>query len=118
MLRSRSRRIFSILNLSIKCSIRKLAQKAGVSKSAADCHKKAIEKRNLFPESYFWETQQGYAWLCRLFLNLGNISYLILLHIPVEGHGYKTLHNFDDYSYSLCYNHNNEGPTYRNSMID
>ena len=69
-MRSRSYRIFSILNLSIKYSIRKLAQKAGVSKSAADRHKKAIEKRNLFSESYFWETKEGGAFLCRLFVGV------------------------------------------------
>ena len=40
----------------------------GISKSAAHRHKKAIEKRNLFPESYLWETQEGQEWLCRLFV--------------------------------------------------
>ena len=70
MLRSRSYRIFSILNSSIKYSIRKLAKKAGVSKSAADRHKKPIEKRNRFLESYFWEIEEGGAFLCRLFVGV------------------------------------------------
>jgi len=40
----------------------------GISKSATHRHKNAIEERNLFPESYLWETQEGYKWVCRLFV--------------------------------------------------
>ena len=67
-MRSRGRTLFPILNRPVKYSIRKLAQIIGISKSATHRHKKAIEKRNLFPESSLWETQEGYEWLCRLFI--------------------------------------------------
>lgn len=67
-LRSRSRRLFPVLNHPVKYSIRKMAKMIGISKSATHRHKKAIEKRNLFPESYLFETQEGYKWICRLFI--------------------------------------------------
>jgi len=67
-MRSRSERIFSKLSCSVKCSIREIGWILGISKSAVHRHKNAIEKRNRFPESYFWETKEGIGFLCRLFV--------------------------------------------------
>lgn len=47
-------------------SIRKIGSVAGISKSSTHRHKKAIENRNLYPESGFWEKETGYQWLQRL----------------------------------------------------
>jgi len=35
----------------------------GISKSSVDRHKKALERRNRHPESWFWETEEGQKWL-------------------------------------------------------
>ena len=67
-MRSRSERIFLKLCSSVNYTIRKIAQLTGISKSAVNRHKRAIEGRNLFPESCFWETKEGGAWLCRLYV--------------------------------------------------
>lgn len=45
---------------------RKLAEQLGCSKSAAHRHKQALKQRNQHPESWFWETDEGYDWLRRL----------------------------------------------------
>jgi len=67
-MRSRSERIFLKLNCGVKCSMRRIGQMLGISKSAVHRHKKAIDQRNRFPESYFWETKEGIGFLCRLFV--------------------------------------------------
>jgi len=69
-MRSRSERIFLKLSCPVKYSIRKIAQILGISKSAVHRHKNGIEQRDLFPESYFWETKEGGAFLCRLFVGV------------------------------------------------
>jgi DeoR/GlpR family transcriptional regulator of sugar metabolism len=40
-------------------SIRKLAEATGFSKSSIHRHLKARERRDQYPESYFWETVEG-----------------------------------------------------------
>jgi hypothetical protein len=67
-LRARSEKLFLILKGPVKYSVRKLAELTGISKSAAHRHKKAIEGRNLYPESHLWERPEGYEWLRRLFV--------------------------------------------------
>jgi len=57
-MRLRSEKIFLMLSCPVKCSIRKMAHILGISKSAMHRGKKAIEERNLFPESRFWETNE------------------------------------------------------------
>lgn len=66
--RTRSGKLFPILKGPVRYSIRKLAELTGISKSATHRHKRAIEERNLYPESHLWETPEGYEWLRRLFV--------------------------------------------------
>lgn len=47
-----------------------LAAATGISKSAAHRHKQAIARRNRHPESSWWETEVGSAWLKRLVLGI------------------------------------------------
>ena len=47
-------------------SIRHLAHQTGFSKSSVHRLKQAMECRNRHPESWFWETADGRAWLMRL----------------------------------------------------
>ena len=47
-------------------SIRSLADRTGLSKSSVHRHLQAIERRDRYQESSFWETEAGRAWLIRL----------------------------------------------------
>lgn len=51
-------------------NLRELAAAVGISKSAAHRHKQAIARRNRYPESSWWETEEGSAWLKRLVLGV------------------------------------------------
>src|SRR5712664_514154 len=47
-------------------SVRRLAERTGLSKSSVHRHLQAIGRRDRYPESSFWETEAGRAWLIRL----------------------------------------------------
>ena len=47
-------------------SIRNLANRTGLSKSSVHRHLQAMDRRDRYPESSFWETPAGRAWLIRL----------------------------------------------------
>ena len=47
-------------------SIRSLADRTGLSKSSVHRHLQAMDRRDRYPESSFWETEPGRAWLIRL----------------------------------------------------
>jgi Family of unknown function (DUF6399)/IclR helix-turn-helix domain len=49
-----------------KQSIRRLANRTGLSKSSVHRHLQAIVRRDRYPESSFWETEAGRTWLIRL----------------------------------------------------
>lgn len=65
-MRARIHKISTLINNKIKCSIRKISELTGISKSSVHRLKKALFDRNQYPESYFWETKEGYHWLCIL----------------------------------------------------
>ena len=58
--------IFNSIREHGKQSIRSLADRTGLSKSSVHRHLQAMERRNRYPESSFWETPAGRAWLIRL----------------------------------------------------
>ena len=47
-------------------SIRSLADRTGLSKSSVHRHLQAMDRRDRYPESSFWETEAGRDWLIRL----------------------------------------------------
>jgi Family of unknown function (DUF6399)/Winged helix-turn-helix DNA-binding len=49
-----------------KQSIRSLADRTGLSKSSVHRHLQAMDRRDRYPESSFWETPAGRSWLNRL----------------------------------------------------
>jgi hypothetical protein len=49
-----------------KQSIRRLADRTGLSKSSVHRHLQAMDRRARYPESSLWETPAGRAWLVRL----------------------------------------------------
>lgn len=58
--------IFNSIRQHGKQSIRSLADRTGLSKSSVHRHLQAMERRDRYPESSFWETEAGRAWLIRL----------------------------------------------------
>ena len=67
-LRERSQQVFEAIKKGGKRSIRKIAEATGIAKSSVRRHQQAIERRNQYPESEFWETAAGGQWLRLLVL--------------------------------------------------
>ncbi len=47
-------------------SVRRIAQQTGLSKSSVHRLTQAMERRDVHPESWLWETEEGRRWLTRL----------------------------------------------------
>src|SRR6266853_2556749 len=58
--------IFNAIREYGKQSIRRLADRTGLSKSSVHRHLQAMDRRDRSPESSLWETPAGRAWLIRL----------------------------------------------------
>jgi hypothetical protein len=58
--------IFNTIREHGKQSIRSLADRTGLSKSSVHRHLQARDRRDRYPESWFWETEAGRTWLIRL----------------------------------------------------
>ena len=58
--------IFNSIREHGKQSIRSLADRIGLSKSSVHRHLQAMDRRDRYPESSFWETTAGRTWLIRL----------------------------------------------------
>src|SRR5918912_3415229 len=57
--------IFNTIREHGKQSIRRLADRAGLSKSSVHRHLQAIDRRDRYPEASLWETEAGRTWLIR-----------------------------------------------------
>jgi Family of unknown function (DUF6399)/IclR helix-turn-helix domain len=62
----KSLRIFKCLCDHGTQSVRRIAQQTGLSKSSVHRLTQAMERRDSYPESWFWETADGRQWLTRL----------------------------------------------------
>jgi uncharacterized protein DUF6399/IclR-like helix-turn-helix domain-containing protein len=58
--------IFNAIREHGKQSVRRLAERTGLSKSSVHRHLQAAKRRERYPESSFWETEEGRTWLIRL----------------------------------------------------
>jgi predicted ArsR family transcriptional regulator len=58
--------IFNAIREYDQQSIRRLADRTGLSKSSVHRHLQAMERRDRYPESSRWETPAGHTWLIRL----------------------------------------------------
>jgi AcrR family transcriptional regulator len=58
--------IFNSIREHGKQSIRRLAERTGLSKSSVHRYLQARDRRDRYPESWFWETEAGRTWLIRL----------------------------------------------------
>jgi len=62
----KSLRIFKSLCDNGTQGVRRIAQQTGLAKSSVYRLKQAIERRDRYPESWLWETEDGRRWLTRL----------------------------------------------------
>jgi hypothetical protein len=58
--------LFNCIREHGQLSIRRLAERTGLSKSSVHRHLQAIDRRDRYPESWLWETEEGRTWLLRL----------------------------------------------------
>jgi hypothetical protein len=58
--------IFNTIREHGKQSVRRLSERTGLSKSSVHRHLQAVNRRDRYPESSFWETEAGRTWLIRL----------------------------------------------------
>jgi len=65
-LRTLARKIFSFFQQHASATVREAAEATGTSKSSAQRQRQAIARRNQYPESWLWETGEGFLWLIRL----------------------------------------------------
>ena len=63
---AKSVRIFNSIREHGKSSIRRLAERTGLSKSSVHRQLQAAGHRDRYPESGLWETPEGRDWLIRL----------------------------------------------------
>ena len=63
---AKSRLIFNFFRDHTKTSIRHIAVETGLSKSSVHRLRQALERRDVHPESWLWETAEGRSWLVRL----------------------------------------------------
>jgi DNA-binding IclR family transcriptional regulator len=58
----KSLRIFKCLCDNGRQGVRRMAQQTGLSKSSVHRLTQAMERRNVHPESWLWETEDGRQW--------------------------------------------------------
>lgn len=61
--RIRDSQVFTNITKFGRRSLRKIAQATGLSKSSVARSLEVMDKRNKYPESHLWETEEGQAWL-------------------------------------------------------
>lgn len=87
-IRERGQKVAASLKRNVKQSIRAIADATGLSKSSVHRHQQAIERRNQYPESAWWETEVGSQWLVRLL-------YSVIYHFGIkQGVGAETICEF------------------------
>ena len=69
-IRARSQKVAACVEANVRQTLRKIAVTTGISKSSVHRHRQAINRRNQYPESSFWETAAGSQWLARLVFGL------------------------------------------------
>jgi hypothetical protein len=80
--------IFNAIREHGKQSMRRLADRTGLSKSSVHRHLQAMARRDRYPESSLWETEAGRAWLIRLI-----VATLFVFGLK-RGAGAETLSEF------------------------
>ncbi|MEM9904320.1 MAG: DUF6399 domain-containing protein [Cyanobacteria bacterium P01_D01_bin.44] len=69
-IRERSQKVVNSITPNVRQTLKTLAAATELSVSSVHRHRRAIHRRNQYPESSFWETEVGYQWLVRLVFGL------------------------------------------------
>ena len=69
-IRERCQKVADCMATNAKQRIIDIAAATGLTKSSVARHQKGIARRDQYPESSFWETRVGYAWLVRLVIGV------------------------------------------------
>ena len=77
-MRQRGINVFQAIQADASQGVQAVASVIGISKSSVHRHQQAIERRNQHPESSWWETEAGSAWLKRLVV--GSIFFFGIKH--------------------------------------
>jgi len=77
-IRERGKKVFQAVQENPAQGIPAIASATGISKSSVHRHQQAIERRNQYPESEWWETEAGSAWL--KLLVVGSIFFFGIKH--------------------------------------
>ncbi len=65
-MKERCKKIYNVLCGAKKFSIRQISRLTDIPKSSVHRHKRRIERRNIYPESHLWETEEGQKFIHRL----------------------------------------------------
>lgn len=85
---SKSVRIFHAIRAHGPQSVRRLAERTGLSQSSVHRHLQAIKRRDRSPASSLWETEAGRTWLILI------VVYTLFVFILKRGVGAETLSEF------------------------
>jgi hypothetical protein len=77
-IRERGKKVFQAVQENPVQGIQTIASAIGISKSSVHRHHQAIGRRNQYPESEWWETEAGSAWL--KLLVVGSIFFFGIKH--------------------------------------
>jgi Family of unknown function (DUF6399) len=77
-IRERGQKVFQIVKEQSGSGIAAITAATGISKSSVQRHQQAIARRNQYPESEWWETATGSAWLKKLVI--GSLFFFGLKH--------------------------------------
>ncbi len=77
-IRERGQKVFQIVKEQSVTGVAAIAAATGIAKSSVHRHQQAIERRNQYPESEWWETAAGSAWLKKLVI--GSLFFFGLKH--------------------------------------
>lgn len=69
-IRERSQKVANCIKTKTSSTLQCIAASTGLHPSSVHRHRQAINRRNQYPESSFWETEAGYRWLVRLVFGL------------------------------------------------
>jgi predicted transcriptional regulator len=62
-IRERSQKVMQVLRQGGTHTVRAIAQTLGMSKSSVHRHQQALQRRQQYPESTFWDSTAGAQWL-------------------------------------------------------
>jgi len=69
-IRERRQKVANCIKTKTAQTLKAISENTGLHPSSVNRHRRAIARRNQYPESSFWETEVGHEWLTRLVFGL------------------------------------------------